>query len=257
VLEVVPEAADHRYNGDDVVPRPTHAIQCSAAVRRHNRDGCIAGGPEWKVYRAQKAADEGARQSKNTASERAVRENKRVDLLVAESELAAADGELGQLTFKSLRALIFSRTGRTHKAKNNRDDALHFEARAALETCRTMLLPPTTPRALALDDENGMRWCARGAAIDWMSERKRQESNQLRLGITESDSEPQAAQPPVDAAGRQAERLSRHAVRVPVTASDSVSQCGVPGPGHQIHHAQSRSARAQVTLRVNLDPLCE
>jgi hypothetical protein len=118
VLEVVPEAVYRQYNGDDVVPRQTHAIQCSAVVRRHNRDGCIAGGPEWKVYRAQKAADEGVRQSKNTASERAVWENKRVYLPVAESELAAADGELGQLSVKSLRALIFSRTGRTHEAKN-------------------------------------------------------------------------------------------------------------------------------------------
>jgi hypothetical protein len=59
VLEVVPEAAYCQYNWDDVVQGPTHAIQCSAAARPHNRDGCIAGGPEWKVYRAQKAADEG------------------------------------------------------------------------------------------------------------------------------------------------------------------------------------------------------
>jgi hypothetical protein len=136
---------------------------------------------------------------------------------VAESELAAADGELGHPSVKLLRTLILSRIGRTHKSKNNRDDALHFEARAVLETGRTTLLPPTPPRALALDDENGMRWYARGAATAWTSERKRQESNQLRLGITESDSEPrpQAAQPPVDAAGRQAARPSPHAARVP------------------------------------------
>jgi hypothetical protein len=141
VLEVVPEAVYRQYNGDDFVPRPTHAIQRSAAVRRHNRDGCIASGPEWKVYRAQKAADEGARQSKNTASERAVWENKRIDLRVAESELAAADGELGQHRVKSLRALIFSRTGRTHKAKNTSKRARRSR-RAARRSCPRPRLAP-------------------------------------------------------------------------------------------------------------------
>jgi hypothetical protein len=164
-----------------VVPRPTSANPRNAAARRHNRDGCIVGGAEWKAAQAQKTVDEGAKQAKKTASERAVWENKRVDLRAAESALATADREPGQLSVKLLCALIFSRTGRTHKAKNNRDGALLSEARAALETGRTTLLPPTPPPALALDDddaeddrcpecltevdvsitpdENGMLWC--------------------------------------------------------------------------------------------------
>jgi hypothetical protein len=109
-------------------------------------------------------------------------ENKRVDVREAERALEAAGGEPAQLTVKLLRALIFSCTWRTAKAKNNRENALLDEARAALESNHDTLLPPTPPRALALDadadvddytcpsceavqdditpDENGMVFCA-------------------------------------------------------------------------------------------------
>lgn len=157
------------------------------AARRHNRDGCIIGAAQWEAAKAQKAADADAKQAKKLATERAVWENKRLDVRAAESALAAADGEPGQLSMKFLRALIFSRTGRTHKAKNNHDGALLSEARTALEARRTTLLPPTPPRAPALDaeraddrcpncqaavdhdtpDENGMVWCdACGQRLD-------------------------------------------------------------------------------------------
>ncbi len=75
-----------------------------------------------------------------------------------------------------------SHAPRTAKAKNNRENALLDEARAALESNHDTLLPPTPPRALALDadadvddytcpsceavqdditpDENGMVFCA-------------------------------------------------------------------------------------------------
>jgi hypothetical protein len=167
---------------EPAVPRPAHATARGAAARRHNRDGCVVGGPEWRAAQAQKQADDGAKQAKKIASERAVWENKRVDVREAERALEAAGGEPAQLTVKLLRALIFSRTWRTAKAKNNRENALLDEARAALESNHDTLLPPTPPRALALDadadvddytcpsceavqdditpDENGMVFCA-------------------------------------------------------------------------------------------------
>jgi DNA-directed RNA polymerase subunit RPC12/RpoP len=137
------------------------------------------GGAKWKAAQAQKAADAAAKQTKKTASERAVWEKKRVDLRAAESALAAADGEPSRLSVKMLQALIFSRTGHRPTAKNNRDDALVLGGRAALDKGRTTLLPPTPPRTLALDDDddedyrcpscltagdnapdkNGMIWC--------------------------------------------------------------------------------------------------
>jgi hypothetical protein len=105
----------------------------------------------------------------------------------AASVLAAADGKPGQLSVKFLRALIFSRTGRTPSAKRNLDGALLSEVRTALEAVRTTQMPPTPPRAPALGaaraddrcpncqaavdhdmpDENGMVWCdACGQRLD-------------------------------------------------------------------------------------------
>ena len=159
------------------VPWPSEPNPRGAAARRHNRDGCIIGAAQYEAAKAQKAADADAKQAKKLATERAAWESRRVDVRAAESALAAADGEPGKLSVKFLRALIYSRTGRTPSAKNNHEGALLTEARTALGARCATLLPPTPPRAPALDadraedlcpncqaavddtpDENGMIW---------------------------------------------------------------------------------------------------
>jgi hypothetical protein len=126
-------------------PAPAHKIDRTAATRKHSRHGVVVGRTEWAVARDDADARATSSAAKKVASERKFWESRRAAVRAAERALEAKAGDPSQLQIGQLKALIVSRTGKTHKAKNNNDGAMLVEARAALAAQSATRMPATPP----------------------------------------------------------------------------------------------------------------